>query len=287
MHTEEKVQGGGVTVTHHTVCPLLTPVDFLVINQGCVFWERTQLFASGMLVIVLRNSSCLYFFLDLSHSVSFCPWSSCDRGCFAWLGARTGRPRLAVTSHSLLYSVIAMFRDYSRYSPSLCVEARDSWIGRLFGSRPHPCLPICCWWNKRTYGLFSPCITSPRGPSRLFCIFSPAKGKKKKKKSLWTGFNGAVFFIKICWPLNCVLMKSMHKRSATFFLLEIRAGWGAVLCIPVKSAHSPARCLRLHSVRIDPSALYHIMSYCLLHTFRFLWRLCMRLLSDIHWFPLA
>lgn len=76
-------------------------------------------------------------------------------------------------------------------------------------------------------------------------------------------------------------MKSMHKRSATFFLPEIRAGWGAVLCIPVNSAPSPAWCLRLHSVRIDPSALYHIMSYCLLHTFRFLWRLCMCLLSDI------
>lgn len=182
MDTEEKVQGGGVTVMHHTVCPLLTPVDFLVINQGRVFLERTRYVTTVVYIFFwIRPTVCLSV-LD----------PSCDSGCCAgftwshsWLGARTGRPRLAVASQSLLYSVIAMFRDYSRYAPSLCVEARDSWIGRLFGSRPHPCLPIRCWWNKRTYGLFSPCITSPRGTSRLFCIFSPAQDKKKKQSLDW------------------------------------------------------------------------------------------------------
>lgn len=80
----------------------------------------------------------------------------------------------------------------------LCVEARDSWIGRLFGRLPHPCLLIHCWWNKRTYGLLSPCITSPWYPSRLVCIFSPAqRGKKEINKTpIWIGFNRAGFSTK-------------------------------------------------------------------------------------------
>lgn len=94
-----------------------------------------------------------------------------------------------------------------------------------------------------------------------------------------------------CWPLNWTL-----KGLQLFFFVclffctsnKSRLRCTFVLCIPLNPAQSPARCIRLNSVRIDPSELYYIMlSYCLLCAFRLLWGLCMWLLSAIHWFPLA
>lgn len=58
--------------------------------------------------------------------------------------------------------------------------------------------------------------------------------------------------------------------------------------ILLNPADNLARCTRLYCVSIDPSELYHIaQSCCLLHAFTPLWRLCTRLLSAIHWFPLV
>lgn len=67
-----------------------------------------------------------------------------------------------------------------------------------------------------------------------------------------------------------------------------RLGCTFVFHILLNPADNLARCTRLYCVSIDPSELYHIaQSCCLLHAFTPLWRLCTRLLSAIHWFPLV
>lgn len=114
---------------------------------------------------------------------SFCLWWSCDRDSstgfalnLCWLKAvqveLSGRPSLSHRfARRFLMSEYCIWYSRSSFSPSLCVKARDSWIGSLFGRLPHPCLLDHCWWNKRAYGLLSPCITSSPHPSRFSLHF--------------------------------------------------------------------------------------------------------------------
>lgn len=127
----------------------------------------------------------------------------------------------------------------------------------------------------------------------LVCIFSPAQGRKMM---IWIGFKRAEFFLqkkrKKCCLLECVSMKRMCKGQAPlFFMLQKKViyltkkkikqvGLQCYVCIPLNAVRSPARCLWLNRVSIDPSELYHIMqSCCLLYSACALQRLCVHLLS--------
>ena len=128
--------------------------------------------------------------------------------------------------------------------------------------------------------------------------------KLKKKKKSWLYLDVVWFFIIRAmfstkfgfWNELCLNEVDAQKVSDSFcfcifFSLCLKAGWDVLLLysrIPLNPVHRPARCIRLNCVSIDPSELYHITQSCYPpHSFRPLWRLCMWLLSVIHWFPLA
>lgn len=127
----------------------------------------------------------------------------------------------------------------------------------------------------------------------LVCIFSPAQGRKMM---IWIGFKRAEFFLQK--KMKKMLSSGMCfdeadvQRSSTFVLYAPKkgdlfnkkkikqVGLQCYVCIPLNAVRSPARCLWLNRVSIDPSELYHIMqSCCLLYSACALQRLCVHLLS--------
>lgn len=114
----------------------------------------------------------------------------------------------------------------------------------------------------------------------LACIFSPAPGRKMM---IWIGFKRAEFFQQkkknagFCnvfrWSgyanVNCLSSLCSEKRWFIYFFLKKekkieQVGLQCYVCIPLNAVRSPASCLWLNRVSIDPAELYHIMQSCCL-----------------------